>query len=66
MFCLAWFWSLSIQETKLIFGDLVADTDERHFAMACVCDEIGKIGWINSSELIVESVDGQDVVSALN
>ena len=66
MFCLALVLEPFNPRNQIDFWDLVADTDERHFAMACVCDEIGKIGWINSSELIVESVDGQDVVSALN
>lgn len=43
------------------FGDLMADTTEGQYAMVCVCDCNGKIGWLESSEVIVESIDGQSV-----
>ena len=47
------------------FGDLIADTDEGQHAMVCVCDSMGEIGWIESSAVVVESVDGQAVGSVL-
>lgn len=43
------------------FGDLVADTDEGQHALVCVCDETGRIGWLESSDVTVESVDGVGV-----
>ncbi len=45
------------------FGDLMADTAEGQYAMVCVCTSEGKIGWIESSEIVVDSVDGQPVRS---
>ncbi len=46
------------------FGDLMADTEEGQYKMVCVCDKDGKIGWLHSSEVVVESVDGQSVRDA--
>ena len=46
------------------FGDLMADTTEGQYAMVCVCKKDGKIGWLESSEVVVESVDGQSVKGA--
>jgi hypothetical protein len=43
------------------FGDLMADTAEGQYAMVCVCDSGGQIGWLESSQVVVESVDGQAV-----
>jgi len=45
------------------FGDLMADTDEGQYAMVCVSNSEGKIGWLESSRVIVDSVDGQAVQS---
>ena len=47
------------------FGDLMADTTEGQYAMVCVCDAFGKIGWIESADVVVESVDGESVESVL-
>ena len=44
-----------------LFGDLMADTSEGQYAMVCVCNSFGRVGWIESSKVIVESIDGQDV-----
>ena len=41
------------------FGDMIADTAEGQYAMVCVCNRSGTIGWIYSSEVVVESIDGQ-------
>ena len=46
------------------FGNLMADTEEGQYAMVCVCNKDGKIGWLDSSEVVVESVDGQSVRGA--
>ena len=45
------------------FGDLIADTAEGQYAMICVCNAEGQIGWLESSKVRVESVDGQTVQS---
>ena len=45
------------------FGDLMADTDEGQYAMVCVCNSKGKIGWLESSQVVVDTVDGQTVPS---
>ena len=47
------------------FGDLMADTDEGQYAMVCVSDAAGKIGWLESSTVVVESVDGRELESLL-
>lgn len=43
------------------FGNLVYDVDSDQSAMVCVCNAEGKIGWLDSSEVVVVSVDGQPV-----
>ena len=48
-----WFW-----------GDLMADLEEGQYAMVCVCDQAGRIGWLESSQVAVESVDGMAVSEA--
>lgn len=45
------------------FGDLMADVDEGNFAMICVCTSKGKIGWLEYSDVVVDTVDGQKVES---
>ena len=46
-----------------LFGDLMADTAEGQYAMICVCNPEGRIGWLESSKVIVDTVDGQAVKS---
>ena len=43
------------------FGDLIADTAEGQFAMVCVCDSKGTVGWLESADVQVVSVDGQSL-----
>ena len=47
------------------FGDLMADTDEGQFAMVCVSDVNGRVGWLESSQVRVVSVDGQSINTIL-
>ena len=47
------------------FGDMIADTDEGQYAMVCVSNAEGKIGWLESSDVVVESIDGHSVTSLL-
>ena len=46
-----------------IFSNYMFDIDEGQYAMVCVCDSEGKVGWIESSNVVVETVDGQAVQS---
>ena len=59
------FGAFQSKKPNWFLGDLMADTTEGQYAMVCVCDKDGKIGWLESSEVVVESVDGQDVKVAL-
>lgn len=47
------------------FGNMMADTDEGQYALVCVANAHGEIGWLESSDVVVESVDGQPVTSLL-
>ena len=42
-----------------LLGDLVGDLNKGKHTMAAVCDQAGRIYWIKTQELEVESVDGQ-------
>ena len=42
-----------------ILGNLMSDTTEGQFAMACVCDSQGEMLWVESTHLLIESVDGK-------
>jgi hypothetical protein len=55
------------QSTKpnWFFGNFVADVDTGQCAMVCVCNPKGSIGWMKSSDVQVESVDGVNVESIL-
>ncbi|MEA3558893.1 MAG: hypothetical protein U9R75_06520 [Candidatus Thermoplasmatota archaeon] len=44
---------------SIVFGDLIPEVDKGQFAMVCVSNSDGKIGWFKSSELKVVSVDGK-------
>ena len=53
------------QSTKphWFFGDAHISTEEGSCAMVCVCNCEGKIGWLDSSHVVVVSVDGEPVES---
>ena len=57
----AGFGAYQSKKPNWFFGDLVADTDEGQFAMVCVCDSNGKVGWLESADVQVVSVDGEAV-----
>lgn len=42
-------------------GDLFPDEKSGQYSMLCVTNESGRITWIDSQEVIVESVDGKRV-----
>lgn len=46
---------------NMFLGNWLADVDEGQYAMACVCDSIGKISWIQAEDVTVVSIDGQDI-----
>ena len=60
------FGAFQSKKPNWFFGDLVADTDEGSYAMACVCDEYGQIGWLESNDVIVESIDGVSIEQAFH
>ncbi|MEO1296038.1 MAG: hypothetical protein AAFW75_09585 [Cyanobacteria bacterium J06636_16] len=62
----AGFGAYQSKKPNWLFGDLAADVDEGTYAMVCVCDQSGKIGWLYSSEVCVESIDGQIVSAAFH
>ena len=47
------------KKPHFFFGDWVAETSEGQYAMVCVCDTEGRVGWLESSDVVVESIDGQ-------
>ncbi len=48
-----------------LFGDLVADVEGDECALVCVCNSAGQIGWLDSKDVNVVSVDGKPVVELL-
>ena len=56
----AGFGAFQSKKPNWLLGDLMADTSQGQYAMACVCDSGGKLYWIDSTELTVESVDGEE------
>ena len=58
------FGSFQSKKPNWLLGDLVADTTEGHHAMTCVCNKQGRIRWVASSEVVVETIDGQNVEDA--
>lgn len=53
------FGAFQSKKPNWLLGDLMADTSEGQYAMACVCDKRGEIFWIDSTKLVVKSVDGE-------
>lgn len=60
------FGAFQSKKPNWIMGNLMSDTSEGQFAMACVCDSHGEMHWVDSTHLVVESVDGQTVGDLLN
>ena len=44
-----------------LLGNLAADVEGAECALVCVCDSAGLIGWLDSTEVNVISVDGKPV-----
>ena len=47
-----------------IFGNLASSTTQGSQETVCICDGDGNIGWVNSSDVYVNSVDGLSVREA--
>ena len=60
------FGAFQSKKPNWILGDLMADTTEGKFALVCVCDESGRVFWVDSSRIQVESVDGQPAHAILS
>lgn len=41
------------------FGDIIPEVDKGKYAMLCVSDRKGTVGWLDSTEVKVVSVDGK-------
>ena len=50
----------------IFFGDLLPDIDKGQFAMVCVSNGDGKIGWFKSHEVRVITIDGRSPGDLLN
>jgi len=46
-------------------GNLSADVESGEVSVVAICDAGGNIGWYNTEELVVVSVDGQSPGEAL-
>ena len=44
---------------SLFGGNLIPSEKQGTVSMVAVCDEIGRIGWLDSDDLIVVSIDGK-------
>lgn len=51
------------KKPSMFLGNWLADVDEGQFAMACVCDSLGRVSWVQAEDITVVSVDGQDISS---
>ena len=51
------------KKPNMFLGNLKADVDEGQFAMACVCDNTGRVSWVQAEDITVVSVDGQEISS---
>ena len=60
------FGAFQSKKPNWILGNLMSDTTEGQFAMACVCDSHGEMHWVDSTHLVVESVDGQTTSEILS
>ena len=60
------FGAFQSKKPNWLLGDLVADTSEGQHTMACVCDKDGRMYWVDSTQIVVESVDGQSTSEILN
>lgn len=58
------FGAFQSKKPNWFFGDLMSDTEEGQYAMLCVCTPNGEIGWIQSADAEVVSVDGQSLAQA--
>lgn len=59
------FGAFQSKKPNWFMGDLMADMEEGQYAMVCISDSEGNIGWIESSQVRVKSVDGQPIQSCI-
>jgi len=51
---------------SVIFGNLAPNKSKGSQTMVCVSNSQGEVGWLDSTEVVVDSVDGQSVDSILS
>jgi hypothetical protein len=60
---------LGIYQSKnpgFVLSVLFPKTEQGGAVAICVCDEQGDVRWFDSSDIVVETVDGQDPHSLLD
>lgn len=58
------FGAFQSKKPNWFLGNLQADTTEGQYAMVCVCDAAGTIGWLSSGDARVIAVDGVPIGEA--
>ena len=56
------FGAFQSKKPNWLFGDLIADTAEGQYAMVCVCDFEGTIGWFESTEMEESAVQTEQEI----
>lgn len=46
-------------KNNTMFGEIISEVDKGQFAMVCVSNNKGEIGWFESNEVKVVNVDGK-------
>ena len=60
------FGAFQSKKPNWLLGNIMSDTTEGQYAMTCVCDIHGKIYWVASDELVVDSIDGNSAFEVLS
>lgn len=60
------FGAFQSKKPNWLLGDLMADTTEGQYAMACVSDSDGSIYWLDSSEIKLDTIDGRSPAAILD
>jgi hypothetical protein len=55
----AGFGAYSSMKSHWLFGDLAAEKQSGEITVIAVCDDRGRIGWVDSDDLEVVEVDGR-------
>ena len=61
-YCLlgAGFGGFQSSKPNMFRGNLMADVEEGEYALVCVCNSKGEIFWLETTQVTVVSIDGQN------